>query len=436
VKRLRHPRATTSWERNMADEVSDIQIVYINQKLVDAAKGTLLRCIQGEPIYFRDAPAGYVGYVAASLLADAIARLDTETATVGRLTRELAAALAPAGGVAGATKLDACEECHGAKGGVPGNENIVDGRTLCDYCHAAAETPEMPVSPCVSYTATVAPVGGSAPAETKRCATCAAPGMPLWVCDNGHRFGLGPALAAEREAHRAEMARQESLHQESLGMFAEENRSLTADLARLRAAAVEYLMRSAADPNTGIAAESRLREEIASSEPSLRESKGENGVTSWEQRYRGLYAIAKKQRDELKAEIAKLKTERDGCKGVIPGTVIACGEGGNYCSPACHRDSLRAENERLTKLVANYQLEVNQYQDMILGDDDQAAVERNRKRDEENAALREALRPFAEAAKAYEGAAYGDDAILDLEVATDGLRVRDVRRAARAMEGK
>ena len=31
---------------------------------------------------------------------------------------------------------DACERCHGARGGIPGNENIVDGVTLCDYCHA------------------------------------------------------------------------------------------------------------------------------------------------------------------------------------------------------------------------------------------------------------------------------------------------------------
>lgn len=35
---------------------------------------------------------------------------------------------------------DACEICHGAKGGEPGNENIVpiDGKetVMCDYCHA------------------------------------------------------------------------------------------------------------------------------------------------------------------------------------------------------------------------------------------------------------------------------------------------------------
>lgn len=32
---------------------------------------------------------------------------------------------------------DKCEFCKGAKGGVLGNENILEGRVLCDYCHAA-----------------------------------------------------------------------------------------------------------------------------------------------------------------------------------------------------------------------------------------------------------------------------------------------------------
>lgn len=31
---------------------------------------------------------------------------------------------------------DACEVCRGECGGVPGNENIVDGKVMCDYCHA------------------------------------------------------------------------------------------------------------------------------------------------------------------------------------------------------------------------------------------------------------------------------------------------------------
>lgn len=33
-------------------------------------------------------------------------------------------------------KRDHCEVCHGRRGGVPGNENILDGVTVCDYCSA------------------------------------------------------------------------------------------------------------------------------------------------------------------------------------------------------------------------------------------------------------------------------------------------------------
>lgn len=29
-----------------------------------------------------------------------------------------------------------CEDCGGTRGGVPGNENIVEGRVLCDHCTA------------------------------------------------------------------------------------------------------------------------------------------------------------------------------------------------------------------------------------------------------------------------------------------------------------
>jgi hypothetical protein len=31
---------------------------------------------------------------------------------------------------------DKCQVCNGEKGGVPGNENIVDGVIMCDYCDA------------------------------------------------------------------------------------------------------------------------------------------------------------------------------------------------------------------------------------------------------------------------------------------------------------
>ncbi len=38
-------------------------------------------------------------------------------------------------------EVDACEYCFGARGGVPGNENIIkenDGteKVICDYCHS------------------------------------------------------------------------------------------------------------------------------------------------------------------------------------------------------------------------------------------------------------------------------------------------------------
>jgi hypothetical protein len=31
---------------------------------------------------------------------------------------------------------DNCEVCHGTQGGVPGNENRINGIVMCDYCHA------------------------------------------------------------------------------------------------------------------------------------------------------------------------------------------------------------------------------------------------------------------------------------------------------------
>jgi hypothetical protein len=29
---------------------------------------------------------------------------------------------------------DNCVACKGARGGIPGNENVINGRVLCDYC--------------------------------------------------------------------------------------------------------------------------------------------------------------------------------------------------------------------------------------------------------------------------------------------------------------
>ena len=42
---------------------------------------------------------------------------------------------------ADAAEKDNCQICHGAKGGVKGNENIVDGVVMCDYCHVASVSP-------------------------------------------------------------------------------------------------------------------------------------------------------------------------------------------------------------------------------------------------------------------------------------------------------
>jgi len=33
--------------------------------------------------------------------------------------------------------LDDCEICDGGKGGMIGNENIIEGKTMCDYCSRA-----------------------------------------------------------------------------------------------------------------------------------------------------------------------------------------------------------------------------------------------------------------------------------------------------------
>lgn len=56
---------------------------------------------------------------------------DRAAAVLGSVIDGIRKALFDAG------ERDRCEECHGEKGGVPGNENIVDGRVLCDYCTSA-----------------------------------------------------------------------------------------------------------------------------------------------------------------------------------------------------------------------------------------------------------------------------------------------------------
>ena len=37
---------------------------------------------------------------------------------------------------------DNCSSCNGEKGGVPGNENIINGCQVCDYCHAETKKPQ------------------------------------------------------------------------------------------------------------------------------------------------------------------------------------------------------------------------------------------------------------------------------------------------------
>ena len=34
---------------------------------------------------------------------------------------------------------DRCEVCHGDSGGVRGNENVIDGIIMCDYCTVERE---------------------------------------------------------------------------------------------------------------------------------------------------------------------------------------------------------------------------------------------------------------------------------------------------------
>ena len=33
-------------------------------------------------------------------------------------------------------EINSCEFCNGERGGVKGNENVVDGKLMCDYCHS------------------------------------------------------------------------------------------------------------------------------------------------------------------------------------------------------------------------------------------------------------------------------------------------------------
>jgi hypothetical protein len=33
-------------------------------------------------------------------------------------------------------RLDKCEVCKGERGGIRGNENVVNNQIMCDYCHS------------------------------------------------------------------------------------------------------------------------------------------------------------------------------------------------------------------------------------------------------------------------------------------------------------
>jgi hypothetical protein len=49
---------------------------------------------------------------------------------------------------------------------------------------------------------------------------------------------------------------------------------------------------------------------------------------------RGLKVGTSSELWHVRRQITQLLEEK--CKGVIPNTFIVCGEGGNYCSEACH----------------------------------------------------------------------------------------------------
>lgn len=54
--------------------------------------------------------------------------IHTDLENAGGLTNSLSVAPGP----------DNCQRCHGARGGAPGNENIVRGEPLCDWCSVDA----------------------------------------------------------------------------------------------------------------------------------------------------------------------------------------------------------------------------------------------------------------------------------------------------------
>jgi len=62
--------------------------------------------------------------------------------------------------------------------------------------------------------------------------------------------------------------------------------------------------------------------------------------------------IAERQDEDSWLVVNALEALLDGCTGVIPGTFIACGEGGNYCSATCRERCLARVAARRTQSAA------------------------------------------------------------------------------------
>lgn len=81
--------------------------------------------IPNEPIFYGD--AGYSGPI----------RIENCGLCGGYGKHEYGTCTRCRGGGLVSYPRDNCQICHGEKGGVPGNENIVDSTVMCDYCHSA-----------------------------------------------------------------------------------------------------------------------------------------------------------------------------------------------------------------------------------------------------------------------------------------------------------
>lgn len=64
-------------------------------------------------------------------------------------------------------KRDACQFCLGAKGGVPGNENVFNGVVACDYCSVLVLRAKSGQNPLLSM-ATPTPSDGNGSGRARR----------------------------------------------------------------------------------------------------------------------------------------------------------------------------------------------------------------------------------------------------------------------------